>query len=57
MRTVKPLPGILHWCEISDMQIETLEPITVAVDTLNKKNSDMKAMVQVYRSVNYTTSN
>ena len=57
MRTVKPLPGILHWCEISDMQIETLEPITVAVDTLNKKNSDMKAMVQVYRSVNYTPNN
>lgn len=51
MRTAKSLPGILHWCEITDMKIETLEPIIVAVDTLTKKNSDMRATVQVYRFV------
>ena len=50
MRTVSKLPGILRWFEIADKKTHILSPIEVAIDSVTKKNDQIRTVMAEYRS-------
>ncbi|XP_067931500.1 dedicator of cytokinesis protein 4-like isoform X2 [Watersipora subatra] len=50
MTTERPLPNILHWCEIINTEQRTLMPLEVALENMSKKNSSLREMLVGYQS-------
>ena len=49
MRVAEKLPGILRWFEIVEQQPVLLSPIQVAIDSMERKNSELRTLVESYK--------
>jgi len=45
------LPGIVRCFEVQSRQMFNLSPVDVAVDTLRRKNAELKSVIQKYRDM------
>ncbi|KAK2163113.1 hypothetical protein LSH36_85g03072 [Paralvinella palmiformis] len=49
MRIAEKLPGILRWFEILEHQTVLLSPIQVAIDSMERKNSELHVLTDSYK--------
>ena len=49
MRIAEKLPGILRWFEIVEHQAVLLSPIQVAIDSMERKNSELHMLIDSYK--------
>ena len=48
-RTNASFPGILRWFEIEVTSLQDISPLTNAIDTVQSKNDELKAMINDFR--------